>query len=397
MPVIAPSDVTIGADPELVVVHPKTGMPLRVNNYVGGGEFGADGHGYIAELRPLAAITPDQLTKNVQRCLMGAPPMIKTLPWQAGPWVGTKPCGGHIHFGVPLSDDIMIAFDSIMPILLAVIEPAEQARKRRTTPLAIAGTRPGARGDAVRFNNAGKPYGLLGDFKTKPYGFEWRTPASFIVSPGVATGVFALSKGVLYEQLIKGKSSWAKLPPRIRKGLKFTPDQFYKCDRAFFLPLWDNLWPLFKQLKYFSPGCEGHSLWSTVTYLKRFAAAKDGFRIYKDIKTKWKIEPPPNDEYRFPDEEFAPTEQDLPPNPEAEVPGRAPQQPGPWGFRQEDRAIAMPDNTTAADTVTVTGRAGFDDILWFVNTDATGNQFHLRPEHIRALWTTLENTTGGTP
>jgi len=268
-------EFTIGADPEIVLVKSNNTL-LRVRGVIPDrGQFGVDGHGYIAELRPEPAIYPTDLTENIRSALASKYHRLKNYKWKAGPWVLDKPLGGHVHFGIPMEDNLVAALEKLMPIILALIEPESSAKQRRTFPF-----------------YRGTPYGLLGDSKSKDWGWEWRVPSSFIVAPGITTAVLALHKAILYEELFKGSNSYTKLTRGRRHELQFKKDDFHLCKRKTFLPLLDPLWDIISQLLYFQKNHEGANLWSSVAYLRRFAIEKGGFFVPSDIKvkSKWSLE-----------------------------------------------------------------------------------------------------------
>jgi hypothetical protein len=243
------------------------------------GEFGADGHDWTAELRPKPATYPGDLTQNLRISLLKGYRVLGHCQWQAGPFIYEKPLGGHIHFGTPITDGIRDTLDHLMAPMLALVEPAEGARLRRNTVFI---------GRGGHTNNRGHPYGLLGDFKTKDWGFEYRTPSSFIVTPGITTALIALTKALVFEEQINGCGRWAALSGSIRQKLRFTPEDFYSCERTVFLQKLGTLWPIIHNLKYFQKGMEGRPLWSTMKYLLQ-VIEKEGFAILPDLKTSWKI------------------------------------------------------------------------------------------------------------
>ncbi len=269
------ADFTVGTDPEIVLVKPDRTL-LKVRGVIPErGQFGVDGHGYIAELRPEPAIFPKDLTANLRSAFGTQYHKLKEYRWQAGPWILDKPLGGHIHFGLPLEESHSVALEKLMSIVLGLIEPFTQAKQRRTFPF---------------YHNT--PYGLLGDIRTKPYGWEWRVPSSFIVSPGITTAVFALCKAFIFEEIVNGKFSYSNLPINIKQELKFKPNDFIHCNRKVFLEMLPALWNIIQGMAYFQKDNEGATLWSSITYLRRFAIEKGGILIPSDIKvkSKWSIE-----------------------------------------------------------------------------------------------------------
>ncbi len=268
------SDFLIGADPEIVLVKPDDTL-LKVRGVIPEqGQFGVDGHGYIAELRPEPAMFPKDLTENLRIALASRYHALKDYRWRAGPWLYEKPLGGHIHFGVDMDDLPVEALEKLMPIILVLIEPHTQARQRRSFPFYRS-----------------TPYGLLGDVRAKNWGWEWRVPSSFIISPGVTTAVLALCKAIIYEEITNGKNAYNNLSAAARNLLRFRKSDFNDCNRKKFLPLLPPLWNMFQEYSYFQKENEGSTLWSNVAYLKRFVIEKGGLFVPKDIKSKskWNI------------------------------------------------------------------------------------------------------------
>lgn len=274
-------EITVGADPELVCYDHDNERVIDIANTVEEpmGEFGADGHGFTAELRPKAAVYPLDLTENTRIALLKGYSLLSHCSWEAGPYIREKPLGGHVHFGIPASDTIKETLDNMAAIMLGVLEPSETAAIRRNTIFT-------GRGGYV--NNQGKPYGLLGDIKNKPWGFEYRTPSSFIVTPGVTTAMYTLLKALVFEDAIQGPSSWTQLDAATRKALAFKPADLYCGNRAVFLEKLGTLWPILQNLTYFKPGMEGRPLWSSLKYLLQ-VIEKGGFRAVPDMKDPWKI------------------------------------------------------------------------------------------------------------
>lgn len=273
--------ISIGSDPELICSTKDTNEPVDVSSFLSTtrGEFGTDGHRYIAEIRPDAAVYPRDFLENIRKTLSKGYPQLKNFNWSAGPWILDKPLGGHLHFGIQPTEKIIDALDNQLAIILALIEPREQAIKRRNTVFVGAGG---------HVNNQGRPYGNLRDYKPKTYGFEWRTPSSYLVSPGTSLGLITIAKAIVFEELEKGSNSWSSLSASIRNNLKFKQEDFRNCNRELFLEKFNYLWPLIKKMKYFNNDMEGKNLWANVCFLKKIIQ-KGGFKVRKDIKKTWKI------------------------------------------------------------------------------------------------------------
>lgn len=171
----------LGADPEFILRSP-TGKIVPASRYfTPDGDAGCDSvriHGIrrwpLVELRPRPSKEPAEVAADLKRLLRVA--SIRTagtsLIWQAGalPAPGL-PLGGHIHLsGVMLTSERLRALDNAVALPLRLLEPSSAAKRRPR-------------------------YGSLGDFRRQPHGgFEYRTPASWLVSPRLTLGAFALAK-----------------------------------------------------------------------------------------------------------------------------------------------------------------------------------------------------------
>lgn len=195
-------DFTIGADPEFLIAT-STARPISAyswfNRYdrtsirmlgdganandtvFGRSQFGQDGSGRPFELRPKPSRDPLAVVEDIGRILSDAvdvEPTLQSAKWLAGPCPCNWPLGGHVHFGVHgLSyheQDCISALDDYVGTLLCLVEGPEGAKRRSR-------------------------YGAAGDVRTQDWGFEYRTPSSWLVSPSVSAAVLCLSKAVAYE------------------------------------------------------------------------------------------------------------------------------------------------------------------------------------------------------
>lgn len=266
--------VTIGTDPELIFAD-QNGKLLKASNYLSkDGQFGLDGHAWIAELRPNHAVYPRDLVENIRKALSKEADGLKNLVWLSGPWLKDKPMGGHLHFGVPFEDRYTQALDNQLGFLLALSEPEEGSRLRRTQKF---------QGSHDDF-----PYGVLGNVRVKPaYGFEYRTPASYLASPGIALATITVAKAIVVEEAQRGNMAWSKLSLSIKEELTVLKEDFNNANKVVFYNKLDSYWKMLRMMKYFQRGEEGHELWSSVAYLKSRVFPLQGFRVGHDIKTKW--------------------------------------------------------------------------------------------------------------
>ncbi len=168
----------------------------------------------LAEIRPLPAATPETLCQNIEYALHEAMKLAKTPypEWVAGSAPFERyPIGGHIHFsGVPHTARFVNCLDAYVGLPLMLIEdPVSSARRR-------------------------PKYGFLGDVRHKPYGgFEYRTPASFLVDPNITLGALALAYVVAHHHVEL---------PYIELHNSQRLRAFYRNDRDFLLPIAEDVY-----------------------------------------------------------------------------------------------------------------------------------------------------------
>ncbi|PDO11623.1 MAG: hypothetical protein BLM47_00390 [Candidatus Reconcilbacillus cellulovorans] len=173
--------VMLGADPEFVLVNERGRLVPGSRFVEKRGTVGCDAvrlkDGRFAfplmELRPEPAVDPRGAVRSVRKALCAAARQIRdpSCRWLAGGMpVRKTPLGGHLHFGgVWLNSHLLRALDNFLALPLMLLEDEPSARRRPR-------------------------YGALGDFRLKPYGFEYRTPASWLSSPRATKAAFALAK-----------------------------------------------------------------------------------------------------------------------------------------------------------------------------------------------------------
>lgn len=178
---VSTTDVILGLDVEFVLTTSR-GELVPADRFLP--RSGAAGHDAavfggsvvhaLAELRPAPSGEPRQLLTNLQRAMREAAWRITdpALEWRAGgsPAAGCY-TGGHIHLsGVPLTFELLRKLDDYLALPLSLLEDPRCLARRPT-------------------------FGWLGNARLKPHGgFEYRTPASWLVSPIVTRGVIALAK-----------------------------------------------------------------------------------------------------------------------------------------------------------------------------------------------------------
>src|SRR5690606_29101893 len=115
-----------------------------------------------------------------------------------------------IHFsGLPLTAGLVRALDAYVALPLAMVEDPRRARRRR------------------------RRYGFLSEVREKSWGFEYRTPPSWLVTPGYARAVLALTKLVARHWRRLERDPF--LDPRVVRAFKF-------CDKNALRPHFEEVW-----------------------------------------------------------------------------------------------------------------------------------------------------------
>jgi hypothetical protein len=171
----------LGADPEFILLSPEGRIVPASRYFSPAGDAGCDSvrirgvkRWPLVELRPRPSYEPINLAADVRRLLRVASERTSgdALTWRAGALpVPGLPLGGHVHLsGAALTGERLRALDNALGLPLRLLEPTKAALRRPR-------------------------YGSLGDFRRQPHGgFEYRTPPSWLVSPRLALGAFALAK-----------------------------------------------------------------------------------------------------------------------------------------------------------------------------------------------------------
>lgn len=225
-------EVKMGADPEFMLSNTRTGKMIPASQFFPrDGMVGCDAirtsnrqQRPIAELRPKPAYSPLQLLSNLEDALRSAN---KLAPYRNVKWLaGSRPfngysIGGHIHFSnVVLNNHILRALDSYVALPLFLIEDQATAVKRRLK------------------------YGFLADYRVKEYGgFEYRTPASWLVSPEIATAVLCLGKIVVSNYLQLNRNCFLSLEAQ---------RAFYEGDQAYLKVVFSDVWSDIQRLEMYN-------------------------------------------------------------------------------------------------------------------------------------------------
>lgn len=178
------STFTLGTDVEFMLDHQGDLVPAS-RFFALEGAIGCDerqiekdsGAFALVEIRPHESESPHQLFENIRKLLVQASEQVPygDIEFRAGsmPFSGYQ-CGGHIHFGIPVSLSILRTLDQYVAIPLAIIEDSRPAKRRRRTK-----------------------HGGLGRYRQKTYGFEYLTLSSWLIHPDVTLAVLCLAKLVV--------------------------------------------------------------------------------------------------------------------------------------------------------------------------------------------------------
>jgi len=172
---------TIGCDPELVCRLDGLYTPAR-RYFKFKSSFGLDGCDSIAELRPGYSESPIDLTSKIYQIIEYGHNKYPELEFYSGHYVDDLPIGGHIHISIEPTNKTINALDTVLGSLSNCIDDKTQRIKRERSG-----------------------YGKRGSYRRKPYGFEYRTPGSFLLSPATALVTITLAKlsilGVLEDNI----------------------------------------------------------------------------------------------------------------------------------------------------------------------------------------------------
>ncbi|SFA77914.1 MULTISPECIES: YheC/YheD family protein [unclassified Bacillus (in: firmicutes)] len=173
--------MTIGADVEFMLSCDNELLPAS-DFFPLEGPIGCDerqieqdsGDYALVELRPLQSDSPHGLYENIKKLLKDASKEIPfdNISFRAGsmPFFGYQ-CGGHIHFGMNPSVSLIRSLDYYLAIPLAMIEESNPSRRRRRTK-----------------------HGGLGRFRMKPYGFEYISLSSWMMTPEITLATLCLAR-----------------------------------------------------------------------------------------------------------------------------------------------------------------------------------------------------------
>ena len=178
---MAPSQLTLGCDPELVCR--LNGKFTSASEYFRpSSSMGLDGNDSIAEIRPGLSESPIKKKKKIKTVLEYGNEKHPELEFFSGHYVDGYPIGGHIHISAKPTDELIDSLDTVLYSFSDCIDDKDQRHKRETSG-----------------------YGNRKSHSSKYYGFEYRTPGSWLLSPSTALVTLTLAKlttiGVLEDHI----------------------------------------------------------------------------------------------------------------------------------------------------------------------------------------------------
>ena len=180
--------------------------------------------------------------------------------WLAGSSVSGLPLGGHIHFGIRPRQDMMIALDTLLVPVAALIDVQAQMETRRI-----------------------RGYGKLSDHRRKSHGFEYRALGSWLWSPGIALGILALAQAIVYD-CSKKRLPWRRIMEVRRRGYIVTSSPGFdtinieKARQEF-----PKIWAVISSLR------SVHRFWPEISFLNELISRSRTWENGQDMKTRWRV------------------------------------------------------------------------------------------------------------
>jgi len=161
---------TLGTDPELICKMDGQFAPAH-RFFKSNSSMGLDGCESTAEIRPGISESPIDLTSKIYQILEYGHEKVPEVEFYAGHYQCDYSIGGHIHFSVDPEPEMIEALDITLGSLSNCIDDKVQRQKRERSG-----------------------YGKKGAYRRKSYGFEYRTPGSFLLSPAITLVTLTLAK-----------------------------------------------------------------------------------------------------------------------------------------------------------------------------------------------------------
>lgn len=180
--------LTLGADPELILSKAGKFVPASECLY-SEEQFGCDGNSSVAELRPEPAKTPLGVVEYIGALINDASQKIPDISMHAGAMAFGYPIGGHIHFGTYATPARIKNLDTVTEAFESLVYNRADIERRRASD-----------------------YGIPGAYRNQTHGFEYRTPASWLISPTIALSMLTLAKLAIINDTIDLQEIKGSLP-----------------------------------------------------------------------------------------------------------------------------------------------------------------------------------------
>lgn len=261
--------ITLGCDPEFVMFNPSNHTLIETDPVLKcldrkdpiSQEIGQE-NSYVFELRPMHSTSPRNLVERIRFLLHAIAkysPQSMKYEWMAGSNVQGFSIGGHIHFGCKCSECVIGVLNSVFSPVMALIED-----------------------ETERENRLSNTYGFF-DYRKESHGFEYRTPASWLWSPGIALGTLALAQAIANDGS-KGKLPW-KAIQRL-KGLSYYmifPDSSKCIDRSKARRSFNDIWKVIQKIP------SVRRFYPEISFLRELILRERRWNNDADMKMRWGI------------------------------------------------------------------------------------------------------------
>ena len=292
--------ITLGADPEgllLQITGPKPedikSVPAHLYFQSTDYGWGKDGCDATPELRMKvphkdAFSMVAEMKEHMKSSLIKLPLDVKLVAGsgtaakdsQRNHWI---PSGGHLHFGLQSNSDNKLrgycdTLDLLLMVPMFFLEDPTRAKRRR-----------GGDSNYGNLYNTSVLHGITnGDaYKGTSYGFEYRPPASWLVSESFARSILALGHAIVYElELGKDLPTFSSVFGKGANGAKMC-EAHHNCDRRPFLPNLKPIYRVVKDLTLFKNGKYADQIAGLFGLAMTFGANGKSWKEDECIHTAW--------------------------------------------------------------------------------------------------------------
>lgn len=292
--------ITLGADPEGLLVQltgpdPEDLKVVPARSYFSTTTFGwgLDGCDATPELRlevphKDAFTMTSEIKKHMQSSLIKLPLDVKLL---AGSGTTAKdlqrskyiPAGGHLHYGLTQITEAKArgyadTLDLLLMLPLFFLEDPIRAKRRR-----------GEGSSYGNLYNTNHIHHIAGgdSVRTNSHGFEYRPPASWLVSESFTRSLLALGHAVVYDlELGKDLPTFSGVFGKSAEGLKMC-QAHHNCNRAPFLSHLKPIYRVIKDLTLFKNGKYARQIAGLMGLAMTFGQSGKSWKEDECIHTAW--------------------------------------------------------------------------------------------------------------